>query len=79
MLSVRGIYENGKVKLLEHLPQKGRFDVIITFLENKKGAHVKKDKFAGLLSDLGDKDFKEFMEYSQNRDQDWFTGRKVDL
>ena len=79
MLSVRGIYENGRVRLLEHLSKKGSFEVNITFLENKKQVPVKKDRFAGLLSDLYENDFEEFLDYSQNREQDWFRGRKTDL
>ena len=79
MLSIRGIYENGRVRLLERLSKKGRFDVIITFLENNKQVPVKNDRFAGLLSDLNENDFMEFLDHSQNREQDWFTGRKSDL
>lgn len=33
MLSVRGIYENGKVRLLEPVPGKKRAKVIVTILE----------------------------------------------
>ena len=36
MLSVRGIYENGKVKLLEPILGKKRAKVIITILEELK-------------------------------------------
>ena len=36
MLSIRGVYENGNIKLLEHVPKMGRFEVIITFLEGQK-------------------------------------------
>lgn len=36
MLSIQGIYKNGKIKLLEHMPKQGRFDVIVTFLDDRK-------------------------------------------
>jgi len=29
MLTIRGIYENGNIKLLEHAPKKGKFEIII--------------------------------------------------
>jgi predicted DNA-binding antitoxin AbrB/MazE fold protein len=38
MLSVRGIYENGRVRLLEPVPHKKRHKVIITILEDVKDA-----------------------------------------
>jgi hypothetical protein len=75
MLSIRGVYENGKIKLLERVPKMGRFEVIITFLEGQKKGSMKKDKLAGLLSDLQEKDFQDFLEPYQKRDQDWFKGR----
>jgi hypothetical protein len=77
MLSIRGVYENGNIKLLEHVPKMGRFEVIITFLEGRKKAYMKKDKLAGLLSDLQEKDFQGFLEPYQKRDQDWFKGRRT--
>lgn len=36
MLSIQGIYKNGKIKFLEHMPKQGRFDVIVTFLDDRK-------------------------------------------
>jgi hypothetical protein len=36
MLSVRGIYENGQVRLLEPVPHKKRVNVIVTILEDIK-------------------------------------------
>jgi hypothetical protein len=36
MLSIQGIYKNGKIKLLEHMPKQGRFDIIVTFLDDRK-------------------------------------------
>ena len=75
MLSIRGVYENGKIKFLERVPKMGRFEVIITFLESRKKTSMKKDKLAGLLSDLQEKDFQDFLEPYHKRDQDWFKGR----
>ena len=79
MLSIRGVYENGKIKLLERVPQMGRFEVIITFLEGRKKMSMKKDKLAGLLSDLQEKDFQDFFETYHKRDQDWFKGRGAEV
>jgi hypothetical protein len=79
MLSIRGVYENGKIKLLERVPQMGRFEVIITFLEGRKKTSMKKDKLAGLLSDLQEKDFQDLLEPYHKRDQDWFKGRGAEV
>ncbi len=45
MLSVRGIYENEQIKLLERLPYKKRMNVIVTVLEEDK---IKKPRAIGL-------------------------------
>lgn len=79
MLSIRGVYENGNIKLLERVPKKGRFEVIITFLDGRKKASMKKDKLVGLLSDLQEKDFHGFLEPYQNRNHDWFKGRGTEV
>jgi len=79
MLSIRGIYENGEIRFLEKPPREVICDVIITFLENRKSVSIKNNRLEGLLSDLDENDFKEFLEYSQNRGQDWFTGRRAGL
>lgn len=34
MLSVKGIYEKGKIKLNEEVPTERKVEVIVTFLEN---------------------------------------------
>jgi hypothetical protein len=79
MLSIRGVYENGKIRLLEHVPKSGRLEVIITFLEGRRKASIKKDKLAGLLSDLQENDFQDFLEPYQKRGQDWFKGRGAEV
>ena len=79
MLSIRGVYENGKIKLLERVPQMGRFEVIITFLEDRKKTSMRKDKLEGLLSDLQENDFQDFLEPYHTRDQDWFKGRGTEV
>ncbi len=56
MLSVSGIYENGKIRFLEHIPRKGKSDVIITFLENRK-EFSSENRLEGLLADLSEDDF----------------------
>jgi len=75
MLSVRGIYENGGIKLLEQISKQGRFEVIITFLEDGPKASIQKENLAGLLSDLSENDFNEFLECYHRSNQDWFSGR----
>ncbi len=45
MLSVRGIYENEQIRLLERLPYKKRMNVIVTVLEEDK---IKKPRPIGL-------------------------------
>jgi len=79
MLTIRGIYENGNIKLLEHAPKKGKFEVIVTFLSNREKTPAKKDKLAGLLSDLPENDFQDLLEPYQKRDKDWFDGGKTPL
>lgn len=79
MLSIPGIYENGEIKLLEHIPKQGRFNVIITFLEGRSAIFAKKDNLAGLLSDLNESDFNDFLECYQKRGEDWFRGRRAEV
>jgi len=68
MLPIKGIYENGKIKLLEAMPKQGRFDVIVTFLEDRRKELVEEHNLAGLLSDLNEKDFNEILAcYTQQR------------
>ena len=42
MLSVRGIYQNGKVSLLEPVPYKKKMDVIVTLLDEYDKTDLKK-------------------------------------
>lgn len=79
MLSIQGIYKNGKIKFLEHMPKQGRFDVIVTFLDDRKKMLIEKDNLAGLLSDLNENDFNEILECYHSRGQDWFIGRKAEV
>ena len=79
MLSIQGIYENGKVKLLEPISKQGRFDVIVTFLDDRRKILVEKHNLAGLLSDLNEKDFNDILACYHDKGQDWFTGRKTEL
>lgn len=43
MLSVRGIYEGGQVKLLEEIPSKKKAKVIVTVLEEEKNVQEEVD------------------------------------
>lgn len=79
MLSIPGIYENGEIKLLEHIPKQGRFNVIITFLEGRSAIFAKKDNLEGLLSDLNESDFNDFLECYQKRGEDWLRGREAEV
>ncbi len=59
MLTIKGIYENGEVKLLTPVLAKKKIDVIITFLEDVKLENERKldfskfsfDKARNLLKD----------------------------
>lgn len=79
MLSIQGIYENGKIRLLEHMPKEGRFDIIVTFLDERKKVLIEKDNLEGLFSDLNENDFNEILGCYHNRGQDWFKGRKAEV
>jgi len=79
MLSIQGIYKNGKIKLLEHMPKRGRFDVIVTFLDDRKKVLIEKDNLARLLSDLNENDSNDILECYHKRGQDWFKERGAKL
>lgn len=71
MLSIQGIYENGKIKHLGDVPNQGPFDVIVTFLDDRRKVLIEKDNLEGLLSDLSEKDFNEILACYHNRGEDW--------
>jgi hypothetical protein len=50
MLSVKGIYENGEIKLLDPLPQIHKTHVIVTFLEEIEPPYEEVD--TSLFDDL---------------------------
>ncbi len=77
LLSVPGIYEDGKVSISENISIQGRPDVIITFLENRKEPPVRKEPLAGLLSDLSEDDFRDFLGCCCNRERTGLTGEVV--
>ncbi|MCP4110528.1 MAG: hypothetical protein GY749_34235 [Desulfobacteraceae bacterium] len=79
MLSVQGICENGKIRVLDHIPKQGQFNVIVTFLEDRKTMSDKKNMLEGLLSDISEDDFDEFSECYRNRGQDWFSEREYEI
>lgn len=70
MMSVKGIFEDGVIKLTEPVGLNGRHDVIITFLDTEKeNAPIDKDRilgFAGMLNDLSE-DEMEIFESSLKR------------
>lgn len=76
MLSIRGIYENGKITLSEYIPKQGQSEVIVTFLDHRGKGDPKDNYLAGLLSDLDENDFTAFLECCQERANDWLEGRR---
>lgn len=53
MLSVRGVYENGQVKVLEPIPNQKRARVIVTILEElAKEGHGNQEVDANAFDDL---------------------------
>jgi len=61
MLSVKGVYENGEVKLKEKIPTPGEVPVIVTFLEEieeEKPQKLDLDQFSFNRSKELLKDFK---------------------
>ncbi|MCP5048688.1 MAG: hypothetical protein GY940_16075 [bacterium] len=52
MLSVRGIYVNGEVKLDERIAVEGRIPVIVTFIEELERKQYGKYHFADLSGKL---------------------------
>jgi hypothetical protein len=54
MLNIRGIYENGQVRLLETIPEKKRFKVIVTILEElKETENISSKQFIGSCRHAG--------------------------
>lgn len=61
MLSVKGVYENGEVKLKEKIPTPGEVPVIVTFLEEieeEKPQELDLDQFSFKRSKKLLKDYK---------------------
>ena len=57
MFTIRGIYENGKVKLLEPLPFKKRARVIVTIIdESTEGKEASMDLFKDLIGAISVKE-----------------------
>jgi len=52
MLSVKGIYEDGQVKLLEQIPSVKQARVIVTILEEEHRTSPSREVDAGLFDDL---------------------------
>ena len=85
MLSVRGVYEDGIVHLLAPVEVKGRFSLIVTFVEPAEGNGREGEEnydlveqrenilsYAGLLSDLTDQEW-EVMQEAIRRPLDMFA------
>jgi len=85
LLSVRGVYQDGVVQLLEPIDVAGKFKLIVTFVEPVEGnGHEGKEDHdlekqresvlscAGLLSDLTDQEWK-VMQEAMRRPLDMFV------
>ncbi|QTA91979.1 hypothetical protein [Desulfonema magnum] len=71
MLSVPGIYEDGKVSVSQDVPIQGRADVIVTFLEDTGEASVKKNPLRNPQSDLIEDDLRDFLEsYDRKKERE---------
>ena len=79
MLSIKGEYEDGKIKLLENPPHTGKFEVIVTFLKHQKDASAKGDRLSGLLSDLSESEFADLLKPYRKTNEDWFKGRGFEV
>ncbi|MCK4251449.1 DUF104 domain-containing protein [candidate division WOR-3 bacterium] len=66
--TIKGIYENGKIKLLEKIKIKGRRKVIITLIDDKK-----KKKSILDLSGLGKRIWKDIdaQQYVREERKSW--------
>ena len=84
LLSVRGIYENGMVRLLEPVEVEGRFHLIVTFvkpiegdgreaIEEQEVQELPAMRFFGMWADLTPEE-EAALEEGMKRD-DWFAGR----
>ena len=68
MLTVRGIYENGEIKLKEKISSSKKIPVFITFLENMEeekdqdGVYHDLDYLAGTWTEEDDKEFLQATE-----------------
>ena len=51
--AIKGIYENGKLTLLEPAPDVERAEVLVTFLEEEKPSTPKKRRVLGGLKKIG--------------------------
>ena len=47
--AIRGIYENGKIQLLEPVPSNDKAEILITFLNDKQNDFIPQRKLGGLL------------------------------
>jgi hypothetical protein len=56
MLSIRGIYDGGKIKFLDNIKIEGPKDVIITFLD-KEASEITQDELYILAEKNGSLDF----------------------
>ena len=76
MLTVRGIYENGKVKLNEKIPGSKRIPVFITFLEDieeesaQDGVYHDLDYLAGTWTEEEDMEFIQATEHFNRIDEE---------
>ena len=82
MHAVKGIYENGRVKLLEKVGRQDPCEVIVTFLEDEEDEVTRRKRieeimsFAGMLNDLSEDQMAAFDQSLMDR---FSFNREIDL
>jgi hypothetical protein len=69
MLTVRGTYENGEIKLKEKISSRGKIPVFITFLEDMEESKAREGIFHDLDYLAGtwtEEEGREFLEVTEN-------------
>jgi len=70
MISVKGIFEDGVIKLTEQVVLSGKHNVIITFLDTEENTQIDKKRilrFAGMLNDLSEDEMEIFEKSLERR------------
>lgn len=82
MFAVKGVYENGQVKLLEKVERQDPCEVVVTFLEDSEDEETRRKRieeimsFAGMLNDLSEDQMAAFDQSLMDR---FSFNREIDL